>query len=376
MHSDGMPPPVMHSLINLNISNDHNKGTSPHYHHHHPTNQWESISSNVTIPQTQCSSFVQFEQLHQPSKFLSGSIPNIQYYGAQASTKIEANNNNYNNNQQEQLNRLSSLSLSDNYHYPRNYHQHLCHVRQEYKSSLQSSNKDDYPKIRTAMSNIYGTPDHGSIYRRQQYRQQQPLIMSNNNNNQQYSNNQALISYNQRQRRWSDGIQSKYFKPEFQDYEYFISETDQASNMIKQQQNLARATATSLYLQALSTNTSSSDKKTQYIPNCTCNRCVRHTNIHKLSRPKVSFGPSTMMQTMMLDEPPITTTTTNSDHIMFNNNKNNYPDDPFKQTIQPNANDIKKPAPSWSKLTTELLPLDTQIPLQMMSDSALVCNIL
>lgn len=68
----------------------------------------------------------------------------------------------------------------------------------------------------------------------------------------------------------------------------------------------------------------------------------------KLSRPKVSFGP------MMMYDP------------------NEPSDGPlFDSSWKSSANSKKN-----TRLTTELLPLDTQIPLQMMSDSAVVCNII
>lgn len=96
--------------------------------------------------------------------------------------------------------------------------------------------------------------------------------------------------------------------------------------------------------------------------NCQCANCLSRNgavNGGKPHRPKVSFGPSMMYPMSPYDA--------------------NYPGGSFGGGGS--ANDLNDPkskanAPPWSKLTTELLPLDTQIPLQMMSDNALVCNIL
>lgn len=76
---------------------------------------------------------------------------------------------------------------------------------------------------------------------------------------------------------------------------------------------------------------------------CECGNCQQYPGYQEYSksRPRVSFGPMMMYP--------------NETDPMFELNK-----------------EKKK---SQNKLTTELLPLDTHIPLQMMSDSALVCTI-
>ncbi|KAI2805010.1 hypothetical protein BLOT_003999, partial [Blomia tropicalis] len=172
----------------------------------------------------------------------------------------------------------------------------------------------EYPSWST--SNHY---DGNEMSNMSYYQNQFP---NNDQGLQRESDSSLSVPFTSRQRRWSDGNESKYTKPEVESYQQsnqqYLIKTDNSNNPYY----------------------------------CDCLNCKQK---YAKLRPKVSFGPS-MMYPM---EPQV------DQSGLF------YPELPSDQMGKnKNANS------PWSKLTTELLPLDTQIPLQMMSDSALVCNII
>ena len=141
---------------------------------------------------------------------------------------------------------------------------------------------------------------------------------------------------NRQLRRWSDGSNARFSKTEAD----ALREEQQRQLQLQLQNTKGNPKASDFYLQ--------NAKNQPYLPNCECSHCRA-----RKPRPKVSFGPSQMYGP-----------------------EGSGPYDP-NLPIDPSKGGVAgKNSNPWNKLTTELLPLDTQIPLQMMSDSALVCNIL
>ncbi|KAH9397489.1 hypothetical protein TYRP_003808 [Tyrophagus putrescentiae] len=140
---------------------------------------------------------------------------------------------------------------------------------------------------------------------------------------------------NRQLRRWSDGSNARFSKTEAD----ALREEQQLQLQLQLQNTKGNPKASDFYLQ--------NAKNQPYLPNCECSHCRA-----RKPRPKVSFGPSQMYGP--------------------------EGSGPYDPNLPPNLDPSKggggvagKNSNPWNKLTTELLPLDTQIPLQMMSDSAL-----
>ncbi|KAF7489303.1 hypothetical protein SSS_00653, partial [Sarcoptes scabiei] len=204
-----------------------------------------------------------------------------------------------------------------------------------------------------------------------------------NDGNQNFGDNQSLraLYYSlDRHRRWSEGCESQvpYNDRDLVDSSSLLPidlidganssqilpsmRSNQSSIMNRSPKLWTKSSRSSLQPQPIPTSSSliASDEC-----NCDCQQCCRfgsmqESNQHpsrcpifereentNSNRPRVSFGPS-----MMYPLSP---------------QRTNYVSDSI--SIAPRD---KKTS---SQLTTELLPLDTQIPLQMMGDSALICRI-
>ncbi|KAH9419971.1 hypothetical protein DERP_001804, partial [Dermatophagoides pteronyssinus] len=355
--------PSYHMMMMMNNNNHYHQPTTTNLYGSQPiinsNNHYDdnlSLNHCSSTPQHHYSSTTTDRFQHAPYQSFDNQVPVFEHESTNDNNDQRTNlfyTQHYQQQQQQQTEQnslmnpstmmmmISSGPLSNNdgdnqqnNHYNHQYQQH----HQQYHQQNQSGNNNGY-------CNYNYSPDL-TEHRRRYYSPQLQLSSTEQSMLNDRSLSIVANEQQQRQRRWSED--NNYHQNQINHHEY--QNIDPTHHIIDNQSMIIRCQCDHCYYSQSNQNNYLNIKQQQ-----------QQQSSSSSSKPRVSFGPSLMYQ--------MDTQQQQQSHPLLFDPMYEYEQQQKQQKLQKKQQRNKS-----SRLTTELLPLDTQIPLQMMESNMEIFN--